>query len=95
MAMWVAPSTRCSAALALIGGIVSHGHIALLSHLGSVGAARVLTYHNSKYSLANHSWTEPLDSIYEHAKGQPWQLLTPRIGEPIGLDEQQTFRKWW
>ena len=63
--------------------------------ISDLGAARVLTYHNSKYSLANHSWTEPLDSIYEHAKGQPWQLLTPRIGEPIGLDEQQTFRKWW
>ena len=63
--------------------------------ISDLGAARVLTYHNSKYSLANHSWTEPLDSIYEHAKGQPWQLLTPRIGEPIGLDEQQTSRKWW
>ena len=34
-------------------------------------------------------------SIYEHAKGQPWQLLTPRIGEPIRLNEQQTFEKWW
>lgn len=36
-----------------------------------------------------------LDSIYEHAKGQPWQLLTPRIGEPIRLNEQQMFDKWW
>ena len=55
----------------------------------------MLTYHNSKYALANHSWTEPLDSIYEHAKGQPWQLLTPRIGEQVKLNEQQTFSKWW
>ncbi|MBQ8486529.1 MAG: MBL fold metallo-hydrolase [Prevotella sp.] len=63
--------------------------------ISDLGAHRVLTYHNSKYALANHSWTEPLDSIYEHAKGQPWQLLTPRIGEPIRLNEQQTFEKWW
>lgn len=63
--------------------------------ISDLDAHRVLTYHNSKYALTNHSWTEPLDSIYEHAKGQPWQLLTPRIGEPILLNEQQTFEKWW
>ncbi|MBR1521407.1 MAG: MBL fold metallo-hydrolase [Bacteroidaceae bacterium] len=63
--------------------------------ISDLGARRVLTYHNSKYALANHSWTAPLDSIYEHAKGQPWHLLTPRIGEPILLDEQQKFEKWW
>ena len=63
--------------------------------ISELGARRVLTYHNSKYALANHSWTEPLDSIYTAAKGQPWQLLTPRIGEQVRLDEQQTFSKWW
>ena len=63
--------------------------------ISELGARRVLTYHNSKYALANHSWTEPLDSIYTAAKGQPWQLLTPRIGEQVRLDEQQTFGKWW
>ena len=63
--------------------------------ISELGARRVLTYHHSKYALANHAWTEPLDSIYEHAKGQPWHLLTPRIGEQIRLDEHQTFQKWW
>ena len=63
--------------------------------ISELGARRVLTYHNSKYALANHSWTEPLDSIYEYAKEQPWQLLTPRIGEQILLDKWQTFQKWW
>ncbi|MBR1472930.1 MAG: hypothetical protein IJ602_01580 [Paludibacteraceae bacterium] len=63
--------------------------------ISELGARRVLTYHNSKYALANHSWTEPLDSIYAHAQGKSWQLLTPRIGERVRLNEQQTFRKWW
>lgn len=63
--------------------------------ISDLGAARVLTYHNSKCALANHAWTEPLDSIYEHTKGQTWQLLTPRIGEQIRLDEHQRFEKWW
>ena len=63
--------------------------------ISELGARRVMTYHNSKYALANHAWTEPLDSIYVAAKGQSWQLLTPRIGEQVRLDEQQTFSKWW
>lgn len=58
-------------------------------------SVRVLTYHNSEYALANHSWTEPLDSIYANAQGKPWQLLTPRIGEQVKLNERQTFSKWW
>ena len=63
--------------------------------ISELGARRVLTYHNSKYALANHSWTEPLDSIYAHAQGKSWQLLTPRIGEQVRLNEQQTFSNWW
>jgi len=63
--------------------------------ISDLGARRVLTYHNSKYALANHAWTEPLDSIYAHAQGQPWQLLTPRIGEQVLLDREQAFDKWW
>jgi L-ascorbate metabolism protein UlaG (beta-lactamase superfamily) len=63
--------------------------------ISELGARRVLTYHNSKYALANHSWTEPLDSIYANAQGKSWQLLTPRIGEQVRLNEQQAFSKWW
>ena len=43
----------------------------------------------------NSPWTEPLDSIYAHAQGKSWQLLTPRIGEQVKLNEQQTFSNWW
>ena len=35
---------------------------------------------------------EEVPSVY---KGKPWQLLTPRIGERVRLNEQQTFRRWW
>ena len=63
--------------------------------ISDLGPRRVLTYHNSKYALANHPWTEPLDSIYAASQNQPWQLLTPKIGEQIRLDEEQSFGKWW
>ena len=56
---------------------------------------RVLTYHNGKYALANHAWTEPLDKICANAQGKTWQLLLSRIGEPIKFDGQQIFKRWW
>ncbi len=63
--------------------------------IADLGPQRVLTYHNSKFALARHPWREPLDSIATHAEGQPWQLLTPRIGEVVDLGRQQRFGAWW
>ena len=63
--------------------------------IDELGPRRVLTYHNSKFSLANHAWTEPLDSISANAKGKAWKLLTPRMGETIRLDQDQAFKQWW
>ncbi|MCI6618951.1 MAG: MBL fold metallo-hydrolase [Prevotella sp.] len=75
-------------------------YIHLLPHelpvaINDLGAQRVLTYHNSKYALGYHVWMAPLDSICRMSKGQPWHLLTPRIGAPIYLNQRQTFDKWW
>lgn len=62
-----------------------------------LGARWLLTYHNSKYALARHRWNEPLDSIAANARGHAWQLLTPRIGQPVSLGEAQAqeFEQWW
>lgn len=57
---------------------------------------QVLTFHNSKYALANHRWSEPMEKmeIYVQRKGLKW--ATPKIGEIVYLDkEDQTFSKWW
>ena len=60
-----------------------------------IGAKRVMTYHNSKFSLANHAWNEPMNRMLEYSQGKPWKLLTPRIGEAVMLDEEQEFQVWW
>lgn len=53
--------------------------------------------HNSKFKLANHSWKEPLDKIYEIAsKDLTLKIIHPKIGEIIDLkNKQQSFDKWW
>ena len=63
--------------------------------IDDLGARKVITYHNSKFALASHPWTEPMELIYRHSRGKSWTLLTPRIGERVFLDKQQGFLPWW
>ena len=56
---------------------------------------KVMTYHNSKFTLANHAWYEPMELIYNKAKEKGYPLLTPKIGEKVCLDKEQNFVKWW
>lgn len=57
---------------------------------------KVMTVHNSKYALGRHAWYEPLDKIYEASRQHHFDLITPKIGEPVHLDDTaQRFTKWW
>lgn len=53
----------------------------------------LLPVHNSKFALANHLWSEPLEAI---SKNPQLPVKTPKIGEPVMLrDSTQMFTKWW
>lgn len=59
-------------------------------------AKRIFPVHSSKFSLANHSWDEPLVRISELAKTGNVPLVTPMIGEVVNLDDSdQDFKQWW
>lgn len=59
-------------------------------------AQNLLPVHNSKFTLANHPWKEPLEKISALSKNQPYRLATPMIGELVELDNpQQPFKEWW
>ncbi len=52
--------------------------------------------HNSKFSICNHPWYEPLQKIYELSPQSAFKLLTPQIGEIVELqNDRQTFSAWW
>ena len=57
---------------------------------------QLLAIHNSKFSLSNHDWDEPLNSISEKCEEENIKLLTPMIGEKVLLNNSnQQFSKWW
>jgi len=52
--------------------------------------------HVGKFAIANHRWDEPFNRIVSAAQGKNFQLLTPRIGEPVYLDgENPAYTTWW
>ena len=57
---------------------------------------RLLSVHNSKFTLAKHAWDEPMRLLSTAAERENLPLLTPKIGEVVYLDdENQVFEKWW
>lgn len=63
---------------------------------GLLDTQALLSGHAGRFSLAPHAWDEPFERALAASKGQRYRLLTPRIGEPIHLnDPHQSFAPWW
>lgn len=59
-------------------------------------AKRMFPVHSGKFKMGNHAWDEPLTKISELNKMYKVPLVTPRIGEPVNLDDTtQSFKEWW
>jgi L-ascorbate metabolism protein UlaG (beta-lactamase superfamily) len=60
-----------------------------------LNAKNLLPVHSAKFSIANHSWDDPLARITS-LENNSVRLITPMIGEPVRLkDNRQQFRTWW
>ena len=59
-------------------------------------AKRIMPVHSGKFSLALHSWDEPLKEVSRFSSKLNIPLVTPMIGEIVRIDdEQQVFKAWW
>ncbi len=58
--------------------------------------AALFAGHNSKFTISNHPWNEPMERVSSVAEKEEIRLLTPKIGEKVFLKKSgQTFEKWW
>ena len=56
----------------------------------------LLPQHIGRFSISDHAWYEPFYRIQDASKDQPFQLLTPVIGEVLKLDAlPPEFTEWW
>ncbi|PZX10635.1 L-ascorbate metabolism protein UlaG (beta-lactamase superfamily) [Breznakibacter xylanolyticus] len=68
----------------------------LFTALTELQAKQVLPVHHSKFALAEHSWTEPLERISSGAEALSSKVLTPVIGQKVRLPvPAETFGVWW
>lgn len=63
---------------------------------GDLQAKRILPVHSARFALSSHAWDEPLRKLTELNEAAGLDILTPRIGELVDLDDPtQAFGQWW
>ncbi|MBR6712951.1 MAG: MBL fold metallo-hydrolase [Selenomonadaceae bacterium] len=60
-----------------------------------IQAAKIVPIHAGKFALARHMWNEPYKSLLAESADRNYELLTPRIGELINFDAEQSFELWF
>jgi L-ascorbate metabolism protein UlaG (beta-lactamase superfamily) len=59
-------------------------------------AARAAEILGARTLLSGHAWDEPFERALAASEGKTFRLLTPRIGEPVRLeDAAPAFTPWW
>jgi L-ascorbate metabolism protein UlaG (beta-lactamase superfamily) len=58
-------------------------------------ARMLLPVHWGKFTLSLHAWDEPIRRLTAEATRKQQPLTTPRIGEPIILDNSYPAQHWW
>lgn len=68
----------------------------LVKELDMLSARMVLPYHNSKYALSSHPWSEPMDLLFDNSKGKSFTLLSPMPGELMDFSAPSLpTLPWW
>lgn len=55
----------------------------------------LMPVHWGKFSLAMHTWDEPISRIVAEAEKQNFPIVTPKLGETIILNQNKPVQKWW
>ena len=60
-----------------------------------LNAKALLPVHWGKFTLAMHAWTDPVTRVLAKANELNMKVLTPKIGQPLVLDDSFQSEKWW
>ncbi|MBC7892639.1 MAG: MBL fold metallo-hydrolase [Sphingobacteriaceae bacterium] len=58
-------------------------------------AKTLLPVHWGKFTLALHSWTDPIERVTRKAHDLGLPITTPKIGEPVVVGGPYTDKSWW
>jgi L-ascorbate metabolism protein UlaG (beta-lactamase superfamily) len=60
-----------------------------------LGTKLLLPVHWAKFTLALHTWSEPIERVTKAANEKNIAICTPMIGETITLNKYTPNTKWW
>lgn len=61
-----------------------------------IHAKNIIPVHSGKFALALHPWNEPLQKVTNLGKEKNLNILTPKIGEILDLNQSHNhFQNWW
>ncbi|WP_425917299.1 MBL fold metallo-hydrolase [Acinetobacter sp. TSRC1-2] len=59
-------------------------------------AKTMMPMHIGRFALSTHSWKEPFKRVAQASDNASLILLTPKIGQPLWLDDEfNDFPRWW
>jgi len=63
--------------------------------LGMLGGGPLLPIHWGTFNLGIHPWKEPGERLQQLSERNGFRLLTPRLGVPMPIPNQQPVDPWW
>lgn len=61
-----------------------------------IKAKKILPIHWASFTLANHSWTDPIERVTSAAMKNQLPITTPQIGETVDLKGKKfPVKRWW
>lgn len=58
-------------------------------------AKKYFPVHWGMFKLSNHAWYEPVEKLYKSSKEEDFELLAPKIGQVISMNEKHIVEEWW
>lgn len=60
-----------------------------------LNAKVLMPVHWAKFALAYHAWNEPIERLLKKAAEEQVKVVTPKIGEPVIIGQNQPIETWW
>ena len=51
--------------------------------------------HWGMFNLAIHNWYDPIQESVNYSSKYDVELMTPKLGQLVSMDQQNKFEKWW
>lgn len=60
-----------------------------------LGGSYLVSMHWGMFNMSLHNWFDPVEEATTRSRQNKIQLITPRLGALISLEDPPMFDQWW